>query len=84
MPDLTRPVRAPEGAKFWVPSTGYIYSTAELPEASTDSDYVLVVSTDGMMRGVTSTMPAPLQALLRVETDVSELVAVINELRGGS
>ena len=42
--------------------------------------YVLTVSSDGMLRGVTDHDPAPLRALVRVEVYMTEIVERLDDL----
>jgi hypothetical protein len=73
-------VQAPAGAVGWTPRTGFVYEPVDLPTRVTDGDYVLTVSTDGVIRGVTSVTTAPLVAQLRLETELSELVSALHDI----
>jgi hypothetical protein len=73
-------VRAPQGAVGWTPRAGWAFDVAELPTHVEDGDYVLTVSADGLVRGVTAVIGAPLLALLRVEADVVELVEALHDI----
>lgn len=78
--NAAEPLRAPDGARGWAPHTGWLYSGDELAEHVDGDAYVLTVSGDGLLRGVTDHDPAPLRALLRVEVDVTEIAARIDDL----
>jgi hypothetical protein len=73
-------VRAPQGAVGWTPRDGWAFDVAELPTHVEDGDYVLTVSADGLIRGLTAVTTAPLIALLRVEADVAELVEALRDV----
>jgi hypothetical protein len=73
-------VRAPQGAVGWTPRNGFIYEPVDLPTRVTDGDYVLVVSDDGFIRGVTAVTTAPLVAVLRIEADVTELIQALYDI----
>jgi hypothetical protein len=73
-------VRAPAGAVGWTPRDGWAFDVAALPAHVEDGDYVLTVSADGLVRGVTAVTGAPLLALLRVEADVVELVEALRDI----
>lgn len=78
-----RPVRAPAGAVAWEPARGWLYpgdepSSAEALDAA--SPVFIVSSRDGAVHGVSRNEPAPLVAVLRLETDVAQLVERVNEL----
>ena len=73
-------IRAPHGAVAWTPANGWLYSPDDVPILLEDGDLVIVVSDDGVIRGVTSHDRAPLSAVLRIDGDVSELVARIGDL----
>lgn len=76
-------IRAPQGAVGWTPTTGYVYDTRELPDHVDAGHYVIVVSeSDGMVR-LNSVESAPLAAVLRLETDVAELVARVADIDHG-
>jgi hypothetical protein len=70
----------PAGAVGWTPRDGWAFDVAELPTHVDDGDYVLTVSADGLVRGVTAVTGAPLLALLRVEADVAELVEALHDV----
>jgi hypothetical protein len=64
---------------LWCPSLeGQV--DAELHTHVEDGDYVLTVSADGLIRGVTAVTGAPLIALLRVESDLAGLVAALHDI----
>ena len=66
-------VKAPEGARGWTATTGYIHEVADMPTHIEQGHYTLVVSErDGRVR-ISGTETAPLSALLRVETELVEL-----------
>jgi hypothetical protein len=73
-------VRAPAGAVGWTPRAGWAFDVAELPTHVEDGDYVLTVSADGLVRGVTAVTGAPSLALLRVEADMVELVEALRDV----
>jgi hypothetical protein len=72
--DPVADVRAPAGAVGWTPRSGWVYEPVDLPTRVTNGDYVLVVGErDGMVRGVTAVTTAPLVAVLRIDTELTEL-----------
>jgi hypothetical protein len=73
-------VRAPAGAVGWTPSTGYVFEPVDLPTRVTDGDYVLIVSADGLVKGVTPVTTAPLVAQLRLETELAEVVSALHDV----
>jgi len=77
--NTSEPLRAPAGARGWTPADGWLYDGDELPER-VDEGPMLVVSDDGMLRGVTRRDRAPLTAVLRVDADLAEVVARLDDL----
>jgi hypothetical protein len=73
-------VHAPAGAVGWTPRDGWVYEPVDLPTRVTDGDYVLVVSADGFVRGVTAVTTAPLVAHFRLEANVAELVSALHDV----
>lgn len=74
-------LRAPAGAIGWTPDSGWIYDEHEAPAALEEhGGLVLVVSDDGMVRGVTSSDRAPLSAVLRVDGDLVDVVTRLDEV----
>lgn len=80
MNDSTDLIRAPQGALAWTPARGYLYEPAEVPAHVEAGELVLVVSDDGYLRGVAHYDRAPLASLLRVEGDLAEIVARLDDL----
>lgn len=78
--NAAEPLRAPQGARAWTPSRGFVYEHSETAAAVEAGDSVHVVSRDGFLRGVSPTNRAPLRALLRIETDLAELVQRLGDL----
>jgi hypothetical protein len=66
-------VKAPEGARGWTATTGYIHEVADMPTRVEDGHVVYTVSADGYVKGLTAFTSTPLIALLRVETELVEL-----------
>lgn len=73
-------IRAPHRAVAWTPAGGWLYSPDDVPILVEDGDLVIVVSDDGVIRGVTNHDRAPLSAMLRIDGDVSQLVERIADL----
>lgn len=80
MNDSTDRVRAPQGARGWTASGGYVYDETEMPRRLEGGAMLLVVSHDGYVRGVTERDHAPLAAILRLDGDLHEVVARLDEL----
>ena len=79
--NTSEPLRAPAGARGWTPADGWLYDGDELPrQVEGAGDMVLVVSDDGMVRGVQPHAVAPLAAVLRVDADLAEVVARLDDL----
>lgn len=73
-------IRAPHGAIAWTAADGWLYEGEPVPSSEDSGDLVLVVSDDGYVRGVAHYDRAPLAALLRIETDLVEMVRRLGEL----
>lgn len=80
MNDSTDRVRAPQGARGWTASGGYVYDETEMPRRLEGGAMLLVVSADGYVRGVQPHATAPLAAVLRLDGDVAEVVLRLDEL----
>ena len=80
MPDSTRNVRAPQGALAWTAVHGWLYEHEMAPSPTDTRDLLLVVSEDGYLRGVAFHDRAPLVAVLRIDGDLTEIVARIDNL----
>lgn len=78
--NAAEPLRAPVGAVGWSPDAGWLYDTQEVVKRVDRDAYVLVVSNDGYLRGVTPTDRAPLVAVVRVDGDLAEVVARLDDL----
>ena len=77
MTDSIDRIRAPQHAVAWVPETGYLYEPSEVPTHLEAGAVVLVVGSDGYVRGVTH---AELAAVLRIDGDLDQLVQRVEEL----
>lgn len=75
--NAAEPIRAPEGAVGWTARGGYLYERGDMPRRVVAGEMVLVVSADGMVRGVTE--PA-LAAVLRLDGDMAEVVQRLAEV----
>lgn len=80
MTDSTHTVHAPQGALAWTAMGGWRYAGDRAPSTTETGDLVLVVSDDGYLRGVTLHDRAPLIALLRIDGQLTEIVARIDQL----
>lgn len=79
-----QPIRAPQGAIAWTAVDGFAYDEHEVPRHVDAGELVLVVSSDGMLRGVQPHDHAPMIAVVRVEADVVEVIQRLEELAGGT
>ena len=80
MQNDAQPVRAPQGALGWSPDGGWLYEPTEVRSSVDAGHMTLVVSDDGWLRGVTDHDRAPLAAVLRIDGDLVEVVARLDQL----